>query len=151
MTIPWGDVSTAFHSTGIPNIEVYLSASPSMIAGAKRMRLLRPVMSLPMVQSFLKKRIERRVQGPGPEERARGKSVLWGRVEAADGRSVEGTLETIEGYTLTAETSIRAAERVLAGAVMPGVHTPSRAFGARFVETVPATTLSIGPVMPTPT
>ena len=26
MTIPWGDVSTAYHSTGIPDIEVYLAA-----------------------------------------------------------------------------------------------------------------------------
>ena len=27
MTIPWGDVSTAYHSTGIPDIEVYMAAS----------------------------------------------------------------------------------------------------------------------------
>ena len=26
MTIPWGDVSTAWYSTGIPNIEVYMAA-----------------------------------------------------------------------------------------------------------------------------
>ena len=32
MTIPWGDVSTAFHTTGIPNIEVYIPGSPAMVA-----------------------------------------------------------------------------------------------------------------------
>src|SRR5439155_17888931 len=26
MTIPWGDVSTAYHSTGIPDVEVYMAA-----------------------------------------------------------------------------------------------------------------------------
>ena len=28
-TIPWGDVATAFHSTGIPNVEVYMAAPAS--------------------------------------------------------------------------------------------------------------------------
>jgi short subunit dehydrogenase-like uncharacterized protein len=27
MTIPWGDIATAWYSTGIPNIEVYMAAS----------------------------------------------------------------------------------------------------------------------------
>ena len=41
MTIPWGDVSTAFRSTGIPNIEVYMAVPPSAIsarAGCARSR-----------------------------------------------------------------------------------------------------------------
>ena len=38
MTIPWGDVYTAFVSTGIPNIETYMAVSPKTIA---RMRWLR--------------------------------------------------------------------------------------------------------------
>ena len=32
MTIPWGDVSTAYHSTGIPNIRVYSATPPSRSA-----------------------------------------------------------------------------------------------------------------------
>jgi len=31
VTIPWGDVSTAFYSTGIPNIEVFVGASDKQI------------------------------------------------------------------------------------------------------------------------
>jgi short subunit dehydrogenase-like uncharacterized protein len=30
MTIPWGDVSTAYYSTGIPNIMVYAATSEGM-------------------------------------------------------------------------------------------------------------------------
>ena len=33
ITIPWGDVSTAYHSTGIPDIEVYMSAPLSLRVG----------------------------------------------------------------------------------------------------------------------
>src|SRR5688572_28446361 len=43
MTIPWGDVSTAFHTTGIPNIRVYSSQSPRAL---RRMRLMRPFLLL---------------------------------------------------------------------------------------------------------
>ena len=28
VTIPWGDVATAYHSTGIPNIETYMAVAP---------------------------------------------------------------------------------------------------------------------------
>jgi short subunit dehydrogenase-like uncharacterized protein len=143
MTIPWGDLSTAFRSTGIPNIEVYMAVPPSAVASARRMRPFAPLVGLSFVQSFLVRRIEKRVVGPTAEERARERSFLWGRV--ANGQhSATGTLETLEGYALTAETSVAIAKRVLGGDVAPGVHTPSQAFGARFIETIAGTTLRIG-------
>ena len=143
MTIPWGDVSTAYYSTRIPSIEVYLATSPRAIRGARRTRLLAPLLGLPPVQAMLKRRAGK-LPGPNEEERKSSRSVLWGRVEDDAGRSVEGTLETLEGYALTAETAVRAAARVLAGGVRPGVQTPSMAFGARFIEEVPGTVLKIG-------
>jgi short subunit dehydrogenase-like uncharacterized protein len=42
-------------------------------------------------------------------------------------------LRTADGYTLTALTSVAAAEKVLAGAAKPGFQTPSLAFGADFI------------------
>ena len=36
VTIPWGDVSTAYATTGIPNIEVYIPGSPAMVARLQR-------------------------------------------------------------------------------------------------------------------
>ena len=144
-TIPWGDVATAWYSTGIPNIEVYMAVPPSAVTSARRMRRFAPLVGLPFVQTFLVRRIERRVVGPTAEERARERSFLWGRV-ANGGCSASGTLETLEGYALTAETSVAIAKRVLSGDVAPGVHTPSQAFGARFIETIPGTNLQVGAV-----
>ena len=142
MTIPWGDLSTAFRSTGIPDIEVYMAVSPSAVANARRLRRFAPVLGLGFVQSFLMKRIEKRVKGPTEEERKRERSSLWGRVTDGE-RSVTGTLETLEGYALTAETAVAIARRVLAGDVVPGVHTPSQAFGARFIETIRGSKLTV--------
>jgi short subunit dehydrogenase-like uncharacterized protein len=142
MTIPWGDLSTAFRSTGIPDIEVYMAVSPSAVANARRLRRFAPVLGLGFVQSFLMKRIEKRVKGPTEEERKRERSSLWGRVTDGE-RFVTGTLETLEGYALTAETAVAIAMRVLAGDVAPGVHTPSQAFGARFIETIRGSKLTV--------
>jgi len=142
MTIPWGDVSTAFRSTGIPNIEVYMAVSPSAISAAKRSAFLAPVLGLGFVQEFLKARVDRNVKGPTEEDRTRERSVLWGRVSKGE-RQVTGTLETPEGYALTAETAVAIAKRVLSGEVTPGAWTPAQAFGPRFIETIPGCRMQI--------
>lgn len=142
MTIPWGDLSTAFRSTGIPNIEVYMAVPPSAVAAARRMRRFAKLLGLSPVQSFLKARVEKTVKGPTAEERDRERSYLWGRVTRG-GSAVTGKLETLEGYALTAETAVAIAKRVLAGDVGPGVHTPSQAFGSRFIETIRGSRLTV--------
>jgi len=143
MTIPWGDLSTAFRSTGIRDIETYMALPPAAIAAAKRSALFAPVLGLGVVQSFLKWRVERTVTGPTAEDRERERSLLWGRVESGD-RAVEGVVETLEGYALTAETAVAALRGVLAGQVPPGVWTPSQAFGPGFIQAIRATTVKVG-------
>jgi short subunit dehydrogenase-like uncharacterized protein len=143
MTIPWGDLSTAYRSTGIPDIETYMALPPSAIAAARRSAVFSPILGLGPVQSFLKWRVEKTVTGPTAEERERERSLLWGRVETAD-RAVEGVVETLEGYALTAETAVLALRAVLSGSVKPGVSTPSQAFGSRFIASVRKTTMKVG-------
>ncbi len=133
MTIPWGDVSTAFHSTGIPDIEVYTPASVSLRVAARLSRYARPLLASGPVQRFLKSRIRSGAPGPTDAERARGKCLLWGEVEDASGRRVVSRLRTPEGYTTTALAALAIVERVLAGGARPGFQTPSLAFGADFV------------------
>ncbi|HWM84728.1 MAG TPA: NAD(P)H-binding protein [Kofleriaceae bacterium] len=143
VTIPWGDVSTAFHSTGIPNIEVYMAQPPSMIRAMKLVRPFRGLLGLDPVQRVLARRIDRRVQGPDAEVRASARSELWGRVRDGAGGEVEGTLTTPEGYRLTVLSSLASVTRLLAGGVAPGAHTPSSAFGADFITTIEGCTLRV--------
>jgi short subunit dehydrogenase-like uncharacterized protein len=137
VTIPWGDVSTAFHSTGIPEIEVYTPMRRGPLLG---LRVLRPFMGLlaaAPVQAFLKRRV--RARGAGPSERARsqGIALFWGEVEDAAGRRAAARQRTPEGYTLTALTAVAVAEKVLAGHAPAGFQTPSRAYGPDFILEVP--------------
>ena len=143
MSIPWGDLATAYRSTGIPDITVYMAASPAAIRGAQLMRYGAPLLGLKPVQAFLRARIEQRVKGPDLEQRARGSAQFWGRVSAAPAlpatavQSVEMTLQIGDGYTFTAEAALECAARVLASAVQPGAWTPSLAFGADFASSLP--------------
>ncbi len=139
VTIPWGDVSTAFHSTGIPNIEVF-TAMPRR--AARTLRLIRPftpLLGTPFAQRLLKARVNARTPGPSAERRAGAQSRLWGEARDPAGNAVRSLLVTPDGYTLTAMTAVAAAARVLAGTVEPGFRTASMAFGADFILSLPRT------------
>lgn len=143
VTIPWGDVASAYYTTGIPNIEVYCDATQGPIKWLGRFRFLLPLTGIPAIQRFFKRRIERRVAGPTPEELARSTASLWGRVRDDTGRSVEATLETAGGYPLTVMTTLAVVERVLAGEVAPGFATPAGALGKELILSIPGSDLRI--------
>ncbi|HSZ10616.1 MAG TPA: saccharopine dehydrogenase NADP-binding domain-containing protein [Rhizomicrobium sp.] len=131
--IGWGDVATAYHSTGIPKIEVYFEAIPQIQQMAKLGNFGRWLMSQPPMQFLLKQSINFLPEGPSDSERAAGKGILIGEAVNAAGEKVVSKLRTPEGYTLTALTSIEIVTRVLAGQAKPGFQTPSRVFGPDFI------------------
>jgi short subunit dehydrogenase-like uncharacterized protein len=137
MTIPWGDVSTAYRSTGIPDIEVYVAASRGQRLLARATRHYGWLLGSNLVQGILKRRIQAGPPGPSDEERRRGWSLLWGEAtDAAGGRAVS-RLRGPEGYTLTVLTSLAVVGRVLDGQAPPGYQTPSLAYGPDFVLDIP--------------
>ncbi|MBX3172815.1 MAG: saccharopine dehydrogenase NADP-binding domain-containing protein [Gemmatimonadaceae bacterium] len=133
VSIPWGDVSTAFHSTGIPNITVYTAMSRRLLRVVRLARPLLPLLATAPLQRLLKDRIDARGLGPSEARRAGAVSRMVGEARDAAGSTVRSRLVAPDGYTLTARTAVAAASRVLAGAVPPGFHTPSTAFGADFI------------------
>ncbi len=143
VTMPWGDVASAFYTTGIPNIEVYMSLPGSRKLGLKFSRFLAPVLGSRPIQAFMKGRIRSKVTGPSEKERQAGGSTIFGEVRAADGRCATARLETPEGYTLTAMTALAAVERVLQKEDPPiGFMTPAAAFGSDFILGIDGVTLT---------
>jgi short subunit dehydrogenase-like uncharacterized protein len=140
MTIPWGDVSTAFHSTSIPNVEVYIAAPRALILTLRTLRPLVRLLGSRPAQTFLKRRIQARPPGPSREQRARGQARLRGEVWDQAGARMVSHLRTPDGYSLTVLTALACVERVLSGQMTPGFATPSRAFGADFVIEIPGVT-----------
>lgn len=137
VTIPWGDVSTAWWSTGIPNIRVYTGAPPGQIRRMRRLRPFLPLLGWKPLKRFLQKQVEKRVTGPSEEVRRTAQMLLWGEVRNAAGKTVTKTLVTPEAYHLAAVSAVEAASRASEGKVQPGSWTPSRAFGKDFVNELP--------------
>ncbi len=128
-TIPWGDVASAFYSTGIPNIEVYAAMPAKLRRMMKLTRSFGWLLGSASVQRFLKRRIQSQPPGPNDEERVKGKSFVWGEVEDDAGKRAVSRLSGPEGYTLTALTSLTIVGHVLGGKFTAGFQTPSLAYG----------------------
>lgn len=131
VTIPWGDVSTAYYSTGIPNIEVFTVVPPSNLKMMKMSRYLGWLLATGPFQSYLQKKIP--PGGPSDREREKGKTLMWGTASDADGNCVETRQQGPEGYTMTAIAALNIAEKILAGNFQPGYQTPAKAYGADLV------------------
>ena len=133
MAIPWGDIVTAYHSTGIPNITTYMRLPPFFIAYAQRFGfLLIQSGRSAVIRSTMKKLIDRFVPGPSEQRRRTARSYVYARATDASGNEAEAWLDTLEAYALTAKTGILAVERVLEGGYR-GAQSPAQAFGADFI------------------
>jgi short subunit dehydrogenase-like uncharacterized protein len=65
--IPWGDLATAYVSTGIPNIETFVSMSPVAAIASRALNWARPLLASAPVQKVLR-RLADRSTGPSEEE-----------------------------------------------------------------------------------
>jgi short subunit dehydrogenase-like uncharacterized protein len=140
ITIPWGDVATAYHSTGIGDVEVYLAAPWALRAAARLTRYSGWLLRRKAVQAWLGRRIRAGPPGPTADERRTNRCHLWGAVADSAGRTAVCRQQTPDGYDVTVEAALVAVSRVLAGAVAPGYHTPATAFGPDFVLELPGVT-----------
>jgi short subunit dehydrogenase-like uncharacterized protein len=132
-SVGWGDVSMAYYSTHIPNIEVYMAFPRSAVNVMRLTRWIGPVLYTRPVKNFLKWLVGM-VLPPGPsrERNQNGFSLMIG--EVTDGRqSVRARLRTPEAYHLTALTSVEIMKRILSLDLKPGFQTPGTVYGPDFI------------------
>ncbi len=136
ISVPWGDLETAYKTTGIPNITVHMALTKALARGAS-------VFGAPLVGMMKSDRLReaalrwvgRKISGPSEKQRETGRSYFYAAVRDAYGKKAEAWLETIDGYSFTAKASVLAVERVLTEKQV-GALTPALAFGADFVLAV---------------
>ena len=143
VAVSWGDVATAYYSTGVPNITVYF---PARRAGAtlRIARWLGPLLQMRPVQAVLKRAVEMRPAGPDDETLETAISILVAVATGRDGRKARARLETPNGYKLTYQAAVDIARRVLGGEWQAGFRTPSLAYGPRYVLGLPGCRLEMG-------
>lgn len=142
MTIPWGDISTAYHTTGIPNIEIYAAVSPAVYGLMKSAPLFNPLLRTKWVKNQFRKYVSKNITGPTPEQNEKGRSLVWGMVTDGEGNKAEVRLEGPEAYKLTALASVYITEYFLENSPEPGYHTPAGLFGYELFLNLPGTTLT---------
>jgi short subunit dehydrogenase-like uncharacterized protein len=134
MTIPWGDISTAYRSTGIPNIRVYSSQPKKALKRMRWMKHLLPALRFKPLRKLVLRRADRR-GGPSEKVRESAHVELWGRVRNARGEERTRTMTVAEGYKFTVLSSLAAVQGVLESP-RGGAFTPSQFFGADFVHRI---------------
>lgn len=130
VAFPWGDLVTAYHTTGIPNITSYL-AMPFRTGLPLLSRAAALALRLPGARALAERAATLAFSGPDEAAQQSGRTYLWARVADEQGHSVEAWLETGEVYRFTAMAGVRAVERVRAENPR-GALTPAGAFGADF-------------------
>src|SRR5215203_2247652 len=139
VTIPWGDVSTAYYSTSIPNIEVFTVMPRQNLKMLKLSRYIGWLLATKPVQKYLQDQIP--AGGPSDEERANGKTLLWGEARDLNGNRVESRMQGPEGYTITAIAALNIAQKILSGNFKAGYQTPAKVYGADLVMGIEGVTL----------
>jgi len=133
VSIPWGDVATAFYSTGIPNIETYVA----LPAPLRLAMYAAPLLAWKPLQTLMQRRIRKAPAGPSKEQRSGGWSRLFAEVRTPDGQTRRSRLVAPEAYELTSWTALELASRAARGELPVGFTTPSRACGPDFIMSFP--------------
>jgi len=135
-----GDVSSAYRSTGIRNIEGYIGLPRAQIKSMRMGPSAQRFLAHASVQRVLKAAADRFIKGPSDTDRATARMQVVG--EARQGmRRVVMRMSTPEGYAFTAEAAVAATLRVARGEIKPGAYAPSTAFGAEFVQGLSGVTI----------
>jgi short subunit dehydrogenase-like uncharacterized protein len=137
MSIPWGDISTAFFTTGIPDITTYTGIAKKTYNILKLQPLFNWLLRTNFVRSFIKNKINQRPAGPSDEQRNKATSLVWGQATNATGKTVTVRLSGPEGYTLTTHSALIIMQKVLKGNFLAGYQTPAGAYGEDLILEIP--------------
>jgi short subunit dehydrogenase-like uncharacterized protein len=133
MSIPWGDVATAYYTTGIPNITSYTGMKKNIYRMLKLQGGFNWILRRSWVRNFLKKKIDAKAPGPDDAQRAASKSLAWGQAKNDAGQTCTATLSGADGYTMTMQACLHIVQKILNGNFKPGFQTPGLAYGEDLV------------------
>jgi short subunit dehydrogenase-like uncharacterized protein len=136
MSISWGDVSTAYYTTGIGNITAFWPASDKMIRQFDMAGKLGWLLRRRPVQNFLKRKIEQKVRGPSEEQRNEMPVSVWAEVRNEHGQTATARMTTANGYTVTQLAPVAIIEHLRANDVPAGSTTPALLMGKDFASSL---------------
>ncbi len=152
ISIPWGDVASAFYSTGIPNIEVYAATPPWQIAWTRRLRFLLPMLGWRPIQALAKRYIAQD-QGSARRSARDGARLAVGPRQRRPRRERLGHAADPQRLSAHCAHGRGRAAKSRGRRPAPGFSTASQAFGREFILSFPGTDIrweDPRPTEPTP-
>lgn len=119
--LSFGDLITAWHSSAIPNIAMFVH-----ITG----------------EAFPEGDLSLLPDGPTQAQRDAHRARAVAEVTGIDGTVARSVIETVNGYSYTPLAAVEAARRVLGGERRPGFETPAKLFGVSFALTIDGTQIT---------
>jgi short subunit dehydrogenase-like uncharacterized protein len=135
--VSWGDVATAFHSTGIENIIVYFRRTRLLRSANILGKLFGPLFRSRIGQRGLAAIVRSFPEGPSQAERIGHRGTIWAEAIDRSRRSSKASLSTPDPYDFTANSALEISSRINSLQAAPGLVTPSQAFGPDFVLSLP--------------
>jgi short subunit dehydrogenase-like uncharacterized protein len=142
ITIPWGDIATAYYTTGIPDIESYTGMPRKIFFLLKLQGAFNWLLRKKFIRAYLRKKINKRPAGPSDAQRTRAISLVFGAATDDTGNIATATMKGPEGYTLTTYSCLLIVKKILSGNYVTGYQTPALAYGEDLVLEVPGVTRS---------
>lgn len=137
VNVNWGDLVTAWYTTGVPDIEVYAEETPQLAVALAAYRMLGWTLRLGAVEAVTNAAADVLATGPSADARATRRAAVVAEAEDRAGTRVAARLETPEVYRFTGLVVAALAGRVLTGDLEPGFQTPARVYGPDFVLSCP--------------
>jgi short subunit dehydrogenase-like uncharacterized protein len=135
--VSWGDVATAFQSTGVGNITVYFRRTKLFRSADILGKLFGSLLRSRIGQKGLAAIVRSLPEGPSRTERRRHRSTIWAEAIDCSGRSCKASLSTPDAYDFAANSALEISSRISSLPVALGLVTPFQAFGADFVLSLP--------------
>lgn len=132
-TAPWGDVSTAYYTANIPNVEAYLATTEK---GANAMRLttkLKWLLKNSIVKTIAKAIINARPAGLDTNERLQSESFFYAEISNVKGEKKSATLRVKDAYENTAQVAVHIVKKIVGGEFEIGFQTPGGCFGGDMI------------------
>lgn len=137
VTIPWGDIASAYRSTGIPNIETYMPVSTPVLTWLRCLRVVRPLLRWRLLQNPLQRRLGRIIRGPDSAHREQHPTHIWGEASNPAGDKRTARIRIGNAYDVTVAAALAMAQAVLRELPAGGSYTPSQIMGPDFVTQLP--------------
>ena len=135
--VSWGDVATAFHSTGAGDITAYFRRTNLLRSADILGKLFGPFLRNRLGQRGLAAIVRRFPEGPSEAERNCRRSTIWAEAIDPLGRSFKAILSTPDAYDFAANSALEISSRIVSLPVSLGLVTPFQAFGGDFVLSLP--------------